>query len=291
MDAPARPAPVVALGADGRLNTDISCRACGYNLRGALPDGVCPECATAVGRSIHGDLLRFSDPQWVGRLSRGMVWIVAGIVINAVVLCLGVGTVGALVGTGRAPAALPVGLIWPIQFAVTLVSFYGYWQVTTPDPARSREEARLTARRLVRIAQVCGLCYLPFNLEQQNLPVVLRVPFLIIGGGVSIVGIFAIFIYGRQLALRIPDLKLAARTRFVMWGVAVCLMTGCISAVMIAVRSAPPGPIPLTLAVPLGVAGLGSYVFGLWSLLLIDRFRKAFKQAAADARLTWAAAA
>jgi hypothetical protein len=37
-------------------------------------------------------------------------------------------------------------------------------------------------------------------------------------------------------------------------------------------------------------AGIGFLVFGIWSLLLIDRYRKAFKLAAEQARSTWAGA-
>ena len=50
------------LDASGRLDEDIACRKCGYNLRGLNKDGACPECGTAVGRSTQGDLLRFCDP-------------------------------------------------------------------------------------------------------------------------------------------------------------------------------------------------------------------------------------
>lgn len=291
MDAPARPVPAVALDGDGRLNTDISCRSCGYNLRGALPDGVCPECATAVGRSIHGDLLRFSDPQWVGRLSRGMGWIVAGIVISVVVACLGGGTVGALTAARRAPGTLPVAFIWPVQFALALVTFYGYWLVTTPDPSKAREEIGLNARKLVRIAQVFALACTPFNWGLEKIPIVLSVLFTVITSGVGIAGIIAIFIYARQLALRIPDLKLAGRTRFVMWGVTAFMILGFISSVVMLSGGGPAVGMSPMLAVAMSVAGIGGIVFGLWSLRLIDRFRKAFKQAATDARLTWAAAA
>jgi hypothetical protein len=49
----------------GNVDADIPCRKCGYNLRGLAVDGRCPECATPVGVSINGELLRYSDPTFV----------------------------------------------------------------------------------------------------------------------------------------------------------------------------------------------------------------------------------
>jgi hypothetical protein len=71
-----------ALDADGRLIDDLACRSCGYALRGLPASGACPECATAVGRSIHGDLLRFCEPDWVVRIARGVRLLVIGFIIS-----------------------------------------------------------------------------------------------------------------------------------------------------------------------------------------------------------------
>ncbi len=48
------------------LNVDTPCAICGYNLRGLTVDKVCPECGSAIGRSIHGNMLRYADPKWLG---------------------------------------------------------------------------------------------------------------------------------------------------------------------------------------------------------------------------------
>src|SRR5437870_167463 len=77
-----------ALDAMGRLDEDVICRKCGYNLRGLSSQGVCTECGTAVGRSMMGDLLRFSDPNWVRSLASGMDWILAGALIGILSACL-----------------------------------------------------------------------------------------------------------------------------------------------------------------------------------------------------------
>jgi len=49
--------------AAGNVVSDVPCRRCSYNLRGLNYAGRCPECGTAVGQSIYGNLLRFSDPE------------------------------------------------------------------------------------------------------------------------------------------------------------------------------------------------------------------------------------
>jgi hypothetical protein len=67
-----------ALDAAGVVVSDIPCRKCGYNLRGLHIDGRCRECGRAVGLSVQGDLLRFSDPGWLRKLQRGARLIIWG---------------------------------------------------------------------------------------------------------------------------------------------------------------------------------------------------------------------
>ena len=51
---------------------DVLCRTCGYNLRSLSLDSLCPECGARVEFSLRGNLLRFSDPQWLKHLSVGL---------------------------------------------------------------------------------------------------------------------------------------------------------------------------------------------------------------------------
>ncbi len=51
--------------------TDVACIQCGYNLRGLSPDGVCPECACTIERSLRGPWLRYADARWLRRLRVG----------------------------------------------------------------------------------------------------------------------------------------------------------------------------------------------------------------------------
>jgi hypothetical protein len=57
--------------ATGPLDHDVTCRFCGYNLRGLMREGQCPECGSAIVRSLAPDWLRFSNPDWLGRIGLG----------------------------------------------------------------------------------------------------------------------------------------------------------------------------------------------------------------------------
>jgi MFS family permease len=232
-------APAIALDASGRIAVDIVCRKCGYNLRGLLPDGRCPECGTAVGRSLHGDLLRFSDPEWVQKLASGMNWIVASIVI---------GFLGGVMGVVF--AALFMSFIGSRSFVVFaplaglvfgVFALVGYWKVTTPDPARLSEERGLSARKLVRIAQVTNYAVAPVNSLVQHFGWIPALAMSAVSGVIGLAGTFAVFVYGRKLALRIPDEKLARHCKIVMWGLSVTLAFTVVYAALI---------VPLAVFVP-----------------------------------------
>ena len=63
----------VALDADGRLAVDHPCACCGYNLRGLVPSGACPECGLAVEDSLRRDTLRFADRRWLRTVRLGLL--------------------------------------------------------------------------------------------------------------------------------------------------------------------------------------------------------------------------
>ncbi len=235
----------VRLDDHGGLAEDIACRKCGYNLRGLRTEGVCPECGTAVGRSLYGDFLRYCDPAWVKTLAKGMNWILAGIIIGVVTGCTG--GAGTAFGSMRF-ARTPDLTAWAIALPGTLVALIGYWLVTTRDPAHSDKEKVLSARRLVRVAQIVGLLAGPALLLIRSISITFAMGLGAVGSIVSLGGTIAIFVLARDLALRIPDEKLARSTRGLMWVVTVVIglsfVFGVIGAVvmstMVAGRAATP---------------------------------------------------
>lgn len=273
---PTPPAPsVVRLDANGRIDEDVSCRKCGYNLRGLLPETVCPECATVVGRSLRGDYLRFADPAWVAQLFSGLNWIMYGVALGFLV--------GAAAGVLIAALKLPLLVITAIQVVFGIVGLVGYWKFSMPDPSGLGESDGLNARKLLRITQIAGLAALPVSVFSELLDPILQVMVGVLAGIIGIVGFFAIFIYARRIALRIPDEKIANSCRTLMWGFIITAGIFIASGIIGALSSSS------------GIAGGGGCLGGTLMLVLIIlslltalRFRRALMKAATEARMSWA---
>ncbi len=288
-----------------RLTDDYQCRRCGYNLRGLTLDGKCPECMTSVGRSVHGDLLRFCDPGWMQTLANGMrlfvVAIVAGIVVG---LGLG-GAVGVSVVLGQSvPTVLLITLV-VILGSLAVIELIAYWKITEPDPGRCEREKPICARSLSRYCLVFSACAsLAVGLItlSQFLPVPAGATPAVTGGLVlmllravvmvaGITGTAALFVYAMSIAERMPDAKLRKNTRTVMWGYLVC--TGLLQVVGVVqssfgISGAPTQPVGLALGCGSIVAFVPGMVFWIWSMVLIFQYRNRLVVAARLARETWA---
>lgn len=70
----------VKLDEHGYIDQDLSCAGCGYNLRGLLLHGLCPECATPAGRSPFSDQLRYCEPSQEEMFDSGMNAFVTGVI-------------------------------------------------------------------------------------------------------------------------------------------------------------------------------------------------------------------
>jgi len=271
----------------GMLVADVPCRKCGYNLRGLSENTRCPECGVPVGLSLWGDLLRFADPDWVRRVARGltiMLWMIPlGILAGLVAAVLSVWS----------PVFINV-----VMLAAGIISFYGAWLMTEPDPSRVGEDANITARKVVRFSLVVGLLSQPVQMVQElaiaSELVLLALGALAIAAAlIGLVGEFAKFIYYERLARRIPDDKLASRARFLRWGWTVGLLFMTAVSGAVALLTAPGNPNLAGAAVGmvcvLLLGGLALVVFGLMTIRLMLRLRKALVEQANLARATWAA--
>lgn len=54
-----------------RVDADLNCLVCGYNLRGLRTAGKCTECGSAVVWAAHGSELLVGDPKWLGAVRTG----------------------------------------------------------------------------------------------------------------------------------------------------------------------------------------------------------------------------
>lgn len=308
---PPIPSFEVLLDGAGRLNQDLACRQCGYNLRGLAIAGTCPECQTPIGKSVRPDLLRFAEPRWVERLALGMTLILVAMGIGVV---LSVAT--ALSGVVLTAAGIPgIQQIWGVVLMVAgvlsgVVACAGYWLLTAPDPGQPEQDRPAMPRLVAR----WGLLTSPVNGLLQGLwlmvtPGLAGAPTLTAGGLSALIGaasflvsiaafigLIALFIHVRRLALRIPDPALESQTRIVMWGFGavqaialvwslVMLFTG------VQFPAAAPGVVPgggffafMAVACVMGAAGL---IFAIWGLILMFRYRSRFRAQAALARATW----
>ncbi|MEZ6189814.1 MAG: hypothetical protein R3C45_00810 [Phycisphaerales bacterium] len=106
-----------------RIETDLACVECGYNLRTLARTATCPECGIAVVVSARGDRLASAPQAWVHALAHGAWWLRAAVVIALPVVYLGVA-----------------------------LSSYGIWVLTLPQPGRTEPSVdrgyRLAARWL-----------------------------------------------------------------------------------------------------------------------------------------------
>lgn len=276
------------------LTEDLKCTRCGYNLRGLTLDKLCPECATPIARSIHGNLLRYADPEWLDRLRLGaelMLWtILIGVVLG--------------VAAGLFMAFMTVGLPQVfVSIVFMLTGVLGLWAmflITTPEPAIAFDEDPVTLRKVVRWCAVAN--FVGTAVQQAAQTGGLGTAVVVAGSLLEMIGLVAYigqFIYLRRLARRIPEEKLARQTTVVMWGYAGAsgvLLLGSIVTVLTMVGSTVggwagtgPAPVPGTTAGSIMwpfmcLGGLGSLVFGIWSVVLLLRYLGAFKNAVAQAR-------
>ncbi len=218
---------------DGRIAHDLACVRCAYNLRTLRADGVCPECGTAIARSLHGQLLAYADPDWVARLARGANWTVRG--INCILLTLILALVGAVaIGlTASLATPGPTVIFSPVvsASAIGLLLFgavsllIGYWWLTLPDPGSPDEDQDQRARRLGRTGLIgalgVGVMIGPLARILPN-PVAVAAACGVIAAGLLIVGCFGFFGYLARLGERIPDANLTARSRSVGKGLVIC---------------------------------------------------------------------
>jgi len=290
------PPPIVVLPIDenGIVNADVTCRGCSYNVRGLHQGGKCPECGTPVGLSIRGNLLRYSDPAWVDKLSRGVDLILWGLLAALLASVAGMVLVIAM-GPRRGQILAHI-----IGVLASLIGFIGAWLLTTPDPGSSEQPQTVTAGKIVRFALV-------FAMVQNLLSIVSTgeklQPFfsamigilLIIAVLIGVIGEIARLYYFEKLATRIPDESLVIRARTIKWGYGISLaVAGIFGAAAVLVtqvmKQNPRGGIMMATGCISGLGGLVLLGFMIVYIIMLFQFRKALKAQSTYARQTWAAA-
>lgn len=300
-------APAANVDANARVEHDISCRSCGYNLRGLALSARCPECSAAVGQSIRGDMLMYSDPRWLERLSLGALLVaVTGLggffitVANGIVVSVLAANMVISAGLIKATAA-------GLSFALAAVHWSGFWLLTSPDPAAEHDESVWAARSVARYGTLAILLAAPLQQMSDfktafsinpNKAVSLDMRLLGLGLVVAtiaqLVGQTAMFVTMSRLARRMPDQAVANQTNTVMWGFLISQVLGTValaSVYLLAPRTGTTGPISaiffmiallfMCMTKPIG------FVFDIWAIVLLFLYRGRFKWLAHRARSIW----
>lgn len=295
---PSVPAGPSLVDSAGLVIADLPCRRCSYNVRGLPVASRCPECGAPVGVSVNGDLLRYSEPQWLQNLSKGAAFAFWGVFVSMATVII-----GSIVAQVTVPLMAPLATI-----VGGLVYLYGAWLLTEPDPSGLGEGKYGRARQIIRVALIAGL--VGAGVEAINVTTApqaaVRIVLVIVSVAVELIGLvghFAMLRYLQRLALRIPDERLSARAKLVFWGyglsLAVTIVFGGVMALVIAgsgmFTSGPnsPGPgggVMGTLAgagCAIGIAVLVMLGFGIIFLVLLFQLKRAFAQQAEVARQVW----
>ncbi len=143
--------PPLPLDSDGRLNVNIACINCGYNLRTLEPAGVCPECGAPVMPAVREQALRFTSVRWITHCAEGAATILATFRLSLAMLALFVALVGLalLIDNQTMLVALPFMLIpaWVMVGVLTLIGTLG---MTSRDPRQPPSRRRMDTRRSLR---------------------------------------------------------------------------------------------------------------------------------------------
>lgn len=273
----------LAPDADGCVGRDLPCRCCGYNLRGVLAAGDCPECGAAVELAARRDDLAFASPQWVATLARGLRWVW----VAAVLMFL-----SWIAGVVAPNVGLP-GWSQSLRYATMLVWIglaYGVWHVTTPQPGAEHAPTRTAhAGGTTRWAIIAAT---GFGLAASALPGVAPPVIVTIAAELTwLVATVSMFLYLGYLANRVPSARLAKSAYVVAigWGLQ-SLLSIAILAVFLA-GALPPPPGTMWPVIVLIIWAAVTLVVWIGTLLLIHRFKAALTRAAAEAAANWPAAA
>jgi MFS family permease len=277
--------PTGPLDSDGRVQMDLACVRCGYNLRTLAADGLCPECALPVARSIRGDLLKYADPTWVGKLTDGAEF-------------LFMAALAPLVAAPAAGLGFTLSDSWPaiggvlllIAMLAGIVTVFGapvgFLAITAREPRISLRPEGVSARRVCRYGLLVGAVILGVAaLSSSFAPGWIRWWSSRVCVLIALVLVLAVFplSFLRHLASllrRVPAEDLAGTAR------AIALVVCAVDLLLILPVSAElltGGAIGIAEGCLVGVAAVFGGVCYLVGLYVLNGARKRFRQAANEA--------
>ena len=287
-DAPAQQDPVQ------QVDFDLNCVRCSYNLRSTLSTGSCPECGEPVDTSLRPDLLHMANPAWLGKLRKGMNWLITAIIINLAfipiifIIAIAAAASAGPSGTGDLPLAAMI-VLGAIGTVMAIIYIVAAWFITEPESDLissypSRSVARFTILPGMGLSVVSQF----FNASNQAAALTVGSVIDLASSAMLAIGFLACLWYLRRLANRIPEPSLAKQTMIVFWGniawigAMFLVVLGMIVFAIVMASSTSPN----AAAGAVGVMGLlmcplliAMLVFGIWWIVLMFRYRTRFTQA------------
>jgi len=274
------------------VTLDSACRKCGYNLRGLQTDGLCPECGMAVALSVRGDLLRFSDPNWLLKLARGMLIRLVGVYGTLALWLLWVA-----VATSQRRSLRGFTLYG--SFLTGALNLIGTWLITVPDPSGVGEDKYGTLRKIVRVTLAIELgdsvLWRMPQLAILSRPLYrLAAVTLDVCGMAQIVAVWAQLRYLGALAERLPDEKIISTAKIlrtwltVSFGLVYLLING-IQLFRVFAKTSLTRPAALSVGCSILLVGPVLLIMEILFLIMLHKFRRQILRQATTADAIWAA--
>ncbi len=202
----------------------VVCKQCAYDLSGLDGGGMCPECGLPIERSLTDDLLEHSSPAYLTALHKGVVLVLAAIIIKLILVIGGI-AIGMALSLNQVNPTLFIQINYGLDFLASIMLATGWWMFSAPDPAYTGRLDGSTARQIVRITIVivAGIAAVVLPMRYMTINSTTGALVLIVGvlGFISLVawatGFFAAMLYIRWLAPRIPDRRAFNRAKMLMW--------------------------------------------------------------------------
>jgi hypothetical protein len=229
--SPAAPSPPTETISSSPLNTSVRCIQCVYNLLGLSEDGVCPECGTPIVNSTRGTMLAFSSPDYTKKLHDGVFTIQAAIIAWVLVFMASM-LIGILAGGRSAgPGWMFTTVSLVISIVLWVVSLYGWWRFSEPDPQYAGKDVGDSPRRFIRITAVIrvaiALAALPLSFlgtgsamgaqSSSSLAVVIGMGVGFVNLVVMLIWFIASMLYIKWLGARLPSHRIVKRAKLLLW--------------------------------------------------------------------------
>ena len=204
------------------------CIRCGYDLRELPIGGPCPECGTPIEHSLGGDRLSRADPRWLARIALGQSLLAWGLLLAALgalslmfvpIAFIAISMSG--IGGGTVEALAEVAMLAMAGCVVIglMICWMGAVLLTVQEPRQYERETRLSSRYLARWGMCGGIGALSLGLSVDFVPLTplaltsIKIVLYLLATAAVTVAIVPTLNVLTGLAMRIPDEKLARRTR------------------------------------------------------------------------------